>query len=233
VSNEPDRLTSLLELASQGTPETRRELAFDLTDLLLDWPAKYAQSMREPFDALLLKVARDLDGHTRDTLVARLAESAQTPLDLLNEFFFDVPAGLKTAILARTADAFEDEPTSAEETADCEASLVAAVRKDAGSHFAPVFAGVLGIDAAIAAQILDDPCALAAACKGAGLGRPAFSTLTLLTRANGGETPEQIDMRLRAFDDVSEPAARRLLGYWRARHGIVHERVQERDAQAA
>ncbi len=233
MPNEPDRLTSLLELASQGTPETRRELAFDLIDLLLDWPAKYAQSMREPFDALLLKVARDLDDETRNALVARLAESAQTPLDLLNEFFFDVPPGLKTAILARNADAFDGEAASAAEAADSEASLIAAVRKDAGSHFASIFAGVLGIDAAVATQILDDPCALAAACKGAGLGRPAFSTLTLLTRANGGETPEQIDLRLRAFDDVSEPAARRLFGYWRTRHGIVCEPVQKRDAQAA
>ena len=79
----------------------------------------------------------------------------------------------------------------------------------------PMLAGQLGVDARMAAQILDDEtgAALAVACKGASLDRSIFSALALLTRP--GRDRAHAYAVLDAFDDVPVSEATRLLHDWR------------------
>src|SRR5208337_2165496 len=111
MTDARERLSRLIELAGENTPEKQRALAFELCDLLIDWPQRYPPAMREPFEALLEKVLRRLDGATRRMIAARLAGHPETALALLNEFYFDVPADARTDILRRNAEL--NEPATA------------------------------------------------------------------------------------------------------------------------
>jgi hypothetical protein len=84
-----------------------------------------------------------------------------------------------------------------------------------GGDVAPVLAEKLGVDAKMAAQILDDEtgAALAVACKGASLDRPTFSALALLTRP--GRDRAHAYAVLDAFDNVPTSEATRVLRGWR------------------
>jgi len=84
-----------------------------------------------------------------------------------------------------------------------------------GGDIVPVLAEKLGVDAKMAAQILDDEtgAALAVACKGASLDRPTFSALALLTRP--GRDRAHAFAVLDAFDNVPTSEATRLLRGWR------------------
>jgi hypothetical protein len=91
------------------------------------------------------------------------------------------------------------------------APLVAALRD--GGDVPARLAETLGLDAPRTAEILgeDSGEALAIACKGAGLGRAAFSTIALLAlprRERAGE-------RLGVYDRVSTLEAARTLRAWR------------------
>jgi hypothetical protein len=217
MANARDRLTHLVELASQSAPEKSRALAIELCDLLLDWPEDYSGVMRAPFESLMEKVARGLDGPTRRLLAARLAASGDTPVDLLNGFFFDVPAESKLAILARNARAaagdeeFKFEP-------DFEPAFLASVRRD-GAEFASALSEYLDIDAATASLILEDESSksLAVACKGARLSRATYSSIAVLASGRIGEALEANYARLETFDDVPGEGAGRMLSYWRSR----------------
>src|ERR1700722_15470694 len=126
MADAKERLSRLIDLAGETTPEKQRALAFELSDLLTDWPARYPAEMREPFEALLEKVLKRLDGTSRSMIAARLAAHAGSAVSLLNEFYFDVPAEERAAILARNAEG-EDAPGANVEPAD-EARLIEAAR---------------------------------------------------------------------------------------------------------
>jgi hypothetical protein len=216
MANARDRLTHLVELASQSAPEKSRALAIELCDLLLDWPEDYARTMRAPFEALIEKVVRGLDGATRRLLAARLASSAETPVDLLNPFFFDVPSEAKLAILARNAEAGAGQEAPSPPPGS-EASLLAAMRGSHREEFAAAFGEHLAVDWATAARILDDTRALAVACKGARLTRATFSSIAVLARGAISEAMMASYAHLALFEDISETGARRLLDFWRSR----------------
>ncbi|MGD0141610.1 MAG: DUF2336 domain-containing protein [Rhizomicrobium sp.] len=230
MSNARERLTHLVELAS--APEKQPALATELCDLLIDWPADYSSAMRAPFEALLEKVAREIDGPTRRRLATRLAAYAETPLDLLNEFFFDLPLESRNAILARNDEAGDGSiaPAPAPEV---EAGLVETLRRSDRDHFAAALGTFLGIDAMTAAQILDDHSAgaLAVACRGAHLERATFSALALLANGRTFDTLESRYARLGAIDGIPKAGAEALLDFWRARRDVVTAR--ESDVQAA
>src|SRR5580698_765171 len=99
MSDPRERLTRLVELATQNAPQTRRQLAAELCDLLLDWPANYPAAMREPFETLLEKTMRLIDRETRVALIARIAACQDAPPSLLREYFFDAPDDLRGVIL--------------------------------------------------------------------------------------------------------------------------------------
>jgi hypothetical protein len=216
MTDVKQRLTHLIELATTNAPENRRTLAVELCDLLLDWPAHYPAAMREPFEALLEKIVRMIDADTRRALAERLGARAETPLPLLNEFYFDAPAETRDAIILRNAllnDGTQPEIPGADETA-----IVSAARNTANGEFTASFANMLGIEAATAERILHDHSgrALAIVCKGAHLTRATFSALALITE--GGSGAADTRERLSSFDCVPLTGAERLLDYWRTKH---------------
>jgi hypothetical protein len=228
MSTARERLTHLVELASQSAPEKQRALGIELCDLLIDWPADYSSAMRAPFEALLERVARELDRATRRQLATRLAAYADTPLDLLNGFFFDLPLEQRGALLARNDEAVELHGEIARDDA-AETSLIEALRNSAPVEAAIALAAFLRVDSTTAGNILDDRSAeaLAVACKGAHLGRATFSIVAMLAGA-----PDAFDAshaRLTQIDAVPQAGAERLLNYWRAHR----EPVQARGAEAA
>ncbi len=215
MSDPRQRLTHLIELATHDAPENRRQLAVELCDLLLDWPAHYPPAMREPFEALLEKTVRVVDTGTRRQLLEKLSPREETPLPLLNEFYFDAPAETRDAIVLRNA-LLKDGAVPPTAGAD-EQALVSVARSNANGEFTDAFAQMLGIETVTAQQILHDHSgrALAIACKGAHLARATFSALAMLTEASGA--PEETRERLSSFDSVPLTGAERLLGYWRTR----------------
>jgi hypothetical protein len=203
-----ERLNHLLELAAQG-PAGRVALLNDLADLLLDWPADYAQAMRAPFEALLEKTAQEVDAPVRAAIAPRLEGHEELPVSLLNEFFLEAPCGLRTRILALN-DAMDGENDPVRVDA---AALIDAARTLNGT-FNHAFAQMMALPETTAMEILTDASgqSLAVACKGSGLDRAAFSALAVLTaRDNNAST------RLAAFDRVPQGAAERLTGFWRTR----------------
>lgn len=215
MADARERLTRLIALASETSPENQRALAFELCDLLTDWPPRYPAAMREPFEALLEKVLRRLDGTTRRMIAARLAAQSDTALALLNQFYLDLPAEARASILARNAEDGGVLPEAA--SAGDEASLIAAARRTRGAEFARAFGHVLHISGDLAQGILDDASGdgLAVACLGGGISRLTFSTLALLALPDMRTQPGLRHERLSLFDTISQTAAARLLAAWR------------------
>jgi hypothetical protein len=214
MTDAKQRLTHLIELATADAPENRCTLATELCDLLLDWPAHYPAAMREPFEVLLEKTVRSIDCQTRRALIARLAKRHETPVMLLNEFYFDAPEDTRETIVLRNALMDGAAAASPNEHAD-EAALIAAARSKSPSEFSEAFANLLHIAPQTADNILHDHSgrALAVACKGAHLGRATFSALAILSEA--GMALEDARERLSSFDSVPLTGAERLLDYWR------------------
>lgn len=213
MTDVKDRLTRLVGLAEENTPEKQRVLAFELCDLLFDWPERYPHAMREPFESLLEKVLGRLDGTTRRLISTRLASRPDTSLSLLNEFYFDLPPEARIAVLTRNDEPCDDEDREIEEID--EAVLLTAARESARTDFASAFAHALQVSAGTADRILDDATghALAIACKGARITRATYSGLALLELGTGAQ--ELVLRRLSAFDEISATAARRVLRRWR------------------
>ncbi|HEY8948065.1 MAG TPA: DUF2336 domain-containing protein [Rhizomicrobium sp.] len=215
MTDARQRLTHLIELATTNAPENRRTLAVELCDLLLDWPSHYPAAMREPFEALLEKIVRMIDADTRRALAEKLGAREETPLPLLNEFYFDAPSETRDAIVLRNA-LLEDGTQPELPNAD-EGAILSAARNTANGEFTASFAKMLGIAPATAERILHDHSAraLAIVCKGAHLGRATFSALALLTESGNGAADTR--ERLSSFDTVPLTAAERLLDYWRTK----------------
>lgn len=216
MSDAKQRLTHLIDLATTDAPENRRTLAVELCDLLLDWPAHYPSAMREPFEALLEKIVRMIDSDTRRALAEKLGAREETPLPLLNGFYFDAPTETRDAIVLRNA-LLEDGTQPEIREAD-EKKIVATARRTANGEFASAFAKMLGIEHGTAERILHDHSgrALAIACKGAHLTRATFSALALITEGGSGAVDTR--ERLSSFDSVPLTGAERLLNYWRRRN---------------
>lgn len=209
MSDPRARLNNLFELATQNAPEKRRELAIELCDLLLDWPANHPSSMREPFEALLEKTVRLIDRDTRHALIARISHAPGVRREFLNEFFFDASPALRGAILARNSDCDGHVSIAVDE-----AEVVKAAR--AGDDFNDAFAAALGVASETAQRIVADASAqsLALATKGAHLSRATFSALVLLVCPG---KPSDIETRLAAYDAADESTATAMLTYWRGR----------------
>jgi hypothetical protein len=215
MSEPRDRLTRLIELASENAPEKQAALAFELCDLLVDWPPRYPQIMREPFEALLEKVLRRLDETTRRLIATRLSTHSETAVALLNECYFDVPTKARSLILERNHEEDADEPLRVD--AEGEKNLVAAARKMGPIEFAHAFAAFLGVTPVMAQSILEDASgdALAVACRGVGLSRTTYSALAIFAAGRLNADAATIYQRLAAFDTIPENGARRMLNHWR------------------
>lgn len=211
-----ERLTHLLALAGDETPEGRRRLVGELCDLLLAWPADYPLPMRAPFEQLLEHAMRNVSGEARADLAARFVHQPDAPVSLLNQLFFDAPESVKTAILRRNALASDAPPADAVPQAD-EPALIAAARSKGHETLESEFARALGLETSLARRILSEPSgeALAAACKGAHLTRATFSALALLFAPETGGR----EARLSVYDAVPQHGAESLVRYWRNHPG--------------
>ncbi|HUO91475.1 MAG TPA: DUF2336 domain-containing protein [Rhizomicrobium sp.] len=215
MSDVRERLTRLIELASENAPEKQAALAFELCDLLVDWPPRYPQIMREPFEALLEKVLRRLDETTRRLIATRLSQNSETAVALLNECYLDVPAKARSMILERNQTPGDDEPSRVD--LEAEARLIAAARQMGPIEFTHQFAEFFGVSPMMAQSILEDVSgdALAVACKGIGMRRVTYSTLVVFAAGRTGAGADAIYDRLAVFDAIPETGARRMLGHWR------------------
>jgi hypothetical protein len=213
MSDPRERLTKLVELATENAPDKRRLLATELCDLLLDWPANYPHAMREPFETLLEKTMRLIDRETRIALIARIADARDAPLGFVSAYFFDAPDELRAAILARNA----QDPQAAPGRGVDEAALIALARATPRDALADALADALDVPPETAARILHDGSgqALAVAAKGAHLSRATFSTLALL--ADGAGAPDETLARLAAYEGVPQDGCESMLAFWRGR----------------
>jgi len=215
VADARERLTRLIELASENAPEKQAALAFELCDLLVDWPPRYPQIMREPFEALLEKVLRRLDETTRRLIATRLSTHSETAVALLNECYFDVPTKARSLILERNHDEDDRDPVRAD--TEGEARLVDAARRMGPVEFVDAFARFLGVSPAVAQSILDDASgdALAVACRGRGVSRITYSALAVFAAHRLNADAKSVYQRLTAFETIPENGARRMLNHWR------------------
>jgi len=210
-----ERLTRLIDLAPGGEPEERRQLAMELAEVLLDWPADYPAHMRASFALLLEKIVVQLDGRARRQLAARFAPGSAVPLTLLNELYFDSGRDMREAILRRNAQASmrdEFEPLPIDEP-----SLIRAAREYPPGTFAQAFARLLGIPLATAARAIADVSGegLVILCKGAHLSRTTFSTIAMLTDASLDSAQRKLEL----FETVPEEISARMVQFWRAQRG--------------
>jgi hypothetical protein len=208
-----ERLSNMLELAAQGEG-ARAQLAQEISDILLNWPADYPASARPPFEALLEKTLRDVDRSTRVAIAARFARHADAPISLLNLLFFTASAEMKDDIVARNGEA----ETPADEPAGIDEDALLAVARNAGGRFSAGLGHALGVARETAEEILRDVSgqALAIACKGARTGRATFSALAVL--ADRSRAAEDSYLRLATYDAVPQAAADRMLAFWRAQN---------------
>jgi hypothetical protein len=204
-----ERLCHLLELAAKG-PEQRAALAGEVADMLLDWPSQYPLAMRATFEALLEKIAREMDCAARTELAARFEGRSDSRLALLNELFLAAPAEMKDAILLRNdAQAVMPAVEVDEET------LLAAAR--ARENFPAALASLTGIPRSIATEIVADKSgrALAVVCRAANVNRATFSAIVIL--AGPVRAVHDNFSLLSVYDKVPANGAVHLLAFWRGR----------------
>jgi hypothetical protein len=204
-----ERLCHLLELAAQG-PEQRAALAGEVAGMLLDWPTQYPLAMRATFEALLEKIAREMDLPSRVELAARFESRSDARLALLNELFLAASAEMKDATLARN-DALA---VVAAIEVDGNAVLCAArTQEDFSLHLARL----IGVPRAIAAQIVGDKSgrALAVVCRAANISRATFSAIAVLSGPPC--TAHESLSVLSVYDKVPANGSVHLLAFWRAR----------------
>jgi hypothetical protein len=201
-----ERLSHLLELAAKGAAE-RAALAGEVADLLHDWPPAYPAAMRASFEALLEKIAREVDEGARRNLARRFEASGDAPLSLLNELFLSSSDTMKEEIIRRN----DAHAGSAVAGIDGAMLLVAARQR---ADFPAALARAAAIPRAIAGQITGDASGLALAvlAKGAGLERPLYSGICVLLKP-----PRDVFAALSLFERVPPNGAANLLAFWRSK----------------
>jgi hypothetical protein len=206
-----ERLTRLVNLASESGTGSRQELTNELADLLLNWPDSYPATMREPFEALLEKALGDIEPASRGLLARRFVGS-DMPLSVLNALFFDAPAEVKVEILARNAIAGSGPPSC--RLAATDQALLSATRSADPLGLPDLIATHFDVSPATAAMVLADSTAysLATLCKGAKLSRGTFSALAVLTEPSAAH--DENYRRLAAYDAIPENGACALLRFW-------------------
>jgi hypothetical protein len=216
VTAPKEKLENLLELAARGDG-VRVELAHEIADLLLNWPAEYSDGARIPFEALLEKTLQDVGRPTRVAIAARFARSNCAPVELLNQLFFSAAPEMKDDIISRNASGL---PSPGDSVSVEDETLLTLARSRQNALPAGL-ARVLGVAEDTAEEILRDVSgqSLAIACKGAHAGRATFSALAVLS--DRSRAAEDSYLRLAAYDSVPQSAAESLLAFWRHKAGTL------------
>jgi len=82
-------LHRLVALSQETSPESRRQVLRDVTDLFLEEPPSQNSTVYAEFDALLQSLAKKVTEHARATLSERLADCAQAPHELISQLAMD------------------------------------------------------------------------------------------------------------------------------------------------
>lgn len=199
--------------ALTDVPDSHRALALEMARILQNWPDDIPTARREQLASQLEKSVLLLDRPTRQDLAVRLGQDASTPLPLLAILFFDAPRSVRDSILARHAEDKREISCAAIDDAG-RLTLMAAARDYCADRFVQTLGRITDISAFAAGRVLGDVSGecLAILCRGAGLPRLVFSTITMLTDAS----LQAAERKLELFDRVAEIPARRLVGSWRA-----------------
>lgn len=99
--NAKERLTRLVELAADPSPEARVGMIEQLTDFLAKWPADLPQSMRATLEKLLARKQREADAGNLDERALVAVARERVANDWAIEFagFIGVDVGLAQKIL--------------------------------------------------------------------------------------------------------------------------------------
>lgn len=89
MERKPQRLSQLIDLASEPSSERRRELMREITDVFLDDPHSYSERENWYFGDILSKVAYDLEVEMRQELASRLSAESAAPPELIGRLARD------------------------------------------------------------------------------------------------------------------------------------------------
>lgn len=211
--NARDRLSQLVDLATGSAPEDRTMLANELADVLAAWPEDYPAHMRASFALLLEDIVAQLDKPARRDFAARFAADPHASPSLLADLYVDAGADMRDAILSHlleSADVPAHVPEPLEET-----RLIHSVRNDLSDEFVRTASAMLSVSTFALQRILADASgeSLAMLCKGTGLSRASYSTITVLSEPSVACARRRLD----SFDAVPQEIARRMTHFWQSR----------------
>lgn len=96
-----ERLTRLVDLAANPSPEAREKMIAELTDFLANWPKELPPTMRATLETLLLRKQREADAGNLDerslVAVARTRRAGDWAIEFAG--FIGVDVGLAQKIL--------------------------------------------------------------------------------------------------------------------------------------
>ncbi len=97
-------LQRLAALSQETSPESRRQILRDVTDLFVEEIPSQNSTVYAEFDALLQTLAKKVDEHARATLSERLADCAEAPHELVLQLAMDAievagPILLRSSVL--------------------------------------------------------------------------------------------------------------------------------------
>ncbi len=108
MASGASRLNQLLELAREGSPEARRDLLRQVTDLFMAPSGAHSVEALQHFEAILCQLAGNADQALRRETAERLADASSAPRGLIARFAHDDIA-VAEPVLKRSTALGEDE----------------------------------------------------------------------------------------------------------------------------
>lgn len=84
MTSGPSRLNQLIELAREGSPEARRDLLRQITDLFMAPSAQHSAATMQHFEAILSQLVGEAEPALRRETAERLADAPAAPRGLIN-----------------------------------------------------------------------------------------------------------------------------------------------------
>lgn len=147
-------LRRLAALSQETSPESRRQILREVTDLFLEEPPSQNSTVYAEFDALLQSLAKKVTEHARATLSERMADCAQAPHELILQLAMDAIA-VAGPILLRSSVLNDEDLINIVENQTQEHIRAIAERKSVSEKVSRAIA-VKGDDTSLARLILNE-----------------------------------------------------------------------------
>ncbi|WBQ12883.1 DUF2336 domain-containing protein [Hyphomonadaceae bacterium BL14] len=147
-------LHRLAALSQETSPESRRQMLRDVTDLFIEEIPSQNSTIYAEFDALLQSLAKKVNEHARATLSERLADCAQAPHELVLQLAMDAIA-VAGPILLRSSVLNDDDLVNIVEKQNQEHIRAIAERESVSEKVSRAIA-VKGDDTSLARLILNE-----------------------------------------------------------------------------